>query len=80
MHIKKLFFTAIFVLLCFGGASAQEVRREGRIGFRVNRINIDPSFRKNRESIKALQEHLDEIKQDTTVEFAGISFRGVASP
>jgi hypothetical protein len=80
MHIKKLFCAAMFVLLCFGGASAQEVRREGRIGFRVNRINIDPSFRKNRESIKALQEHLDEIKQDTTVEFAGISFRGVASP
>lgn len=71
---------AMLSLLCLCGVSAQEMKCEGRIGFRVNRINIDPSFRKNRESIKALQEHLNEIKQDTTVEFAGILFRGVASP
>ena len=80
MQLRKLYFMAIFVLLCVGGVFAQEVRRESRIGFRVNRINIDPSFLRNRESVKALQQHLDEIKQDTTVEFAGISFRGVASP
>lgn len=80
MRVQKLYFAAIITLLCISATYAQEVRRESRIGFRINRINIDPSFRKNRESVKALQEHLDEIKQDTTVEFAGISFRGVASP
>ena len=61
-------------------AQSQTEHVEIKVGFRVNRIHIDPNFKDNAEQTQKLDSVLNQIAQDSTIEVLGISFRGAASP
>lgn len=61
-------------------AQSQTEHVEIKVGFRVNRIHIDPNFKDNTKQTQKLDSVLNQIAQDSTIEVLGISFRGAASP
>lgn len=61
-------------------AQSQTKHVEIKVGFRVNRIHIDPNFKDNTKQTQKLDSVLNQIAQDSTIEVLGISFRGAASP
>ena len=75
-------FCVISMLFLIGilYAQSQTEHVEIKVGFRVNRIYIDPNFKDNAEQTQKLDSVLNQIAQDSTIEVLGISFRGAASP
>lgn len=75
-------FCIIFILFLIGVTSTQSKTEhvEIKVGFRVNRIHIDPNFKDNTKQTQKLDSVLNQIAQDSTIEILGISFRGAASP
>ncbi len=75
-------FCIIFILFLIGVTSTQSKTEhvEIKVGFRVNRIHIDPNFKDNTKQTQKLDSVLNQITQDSTIEILGISSRGAASP
>ena len=78
--MKRIHIIVLFLLMGIVYAQSKTEHTEIKVGFRVNRIYIDPNFKDNAEQTQKLDSVLNQIAQDSTIEVLGISFRGAASP
>ena len=62
------------------GAYSQKKRSEIFVDFKVNSVQIDPGYMDNAARISELNSLLHEMKTDSTIHIAKVSFCGVASP
>ena len=70
----------IITLLGACGAYSQKKRSEIFVDFKVNSVQIDPGYMDNAARISELNSLLHEMKTDSTIHIAKVSFCGVASP
>lgn len=72
----------IWILLsfCVLGTYSQERRTEISIDFRVNRTDIDPTYRENTARLAEINNVLQNLRYDSTLQITEVSFCGAASP
>ena len=80
MLINKYITTIIFLLMGIGIAYSQENRTEIFVDFRLNSTVIDRAYSNNATNIHKLEDFIQQIRQDSTINIVGVSFCGVASP
>lgn len=80
MHIKKYCITLFLLLFGIGSTLSQETRTEICVDFRVNSTSIDSSYSDNAARMQEMVDFLRNVRQDSTVNFVGVSFCGAASP
>lgn len=79
MHVKGLIVSA-FLLLGSIQMFGQESRKEVCIGFPVGNSTVDAAFGDNSARLSEVVAFLESVRKDNTVELAGVSFCGYASP
>ena len=78
--MKHTVISIFIILLGCLPSSGQESRKEVCIGFPVGRSALDPSFGDNAERLSEVVSFLKDVQDDDTLELAGVSFCGSASP
>ncbi len=66
--------------MALGSAFSQEKHYEIAVDFRVNSSVIDPAFSNNRARLQEIEDVMQELSADTTINIIRISFCGAASP
>lgn len=70
----------VYVRPAVEAVKTREVHGSARIDFRINRTEIDPSYRRNPEELAAIRATIDAVKDDADVTITSLSIKGFASP
>lgn len=79
LKMRKYVLLALALLHFVVGYSQQE-NIQHSVGFRVNRIRINPSFRDNKQQVEEISEFAKIIREDSTLSIQQVVFGGAASP